>query len=173
MDEIDVLGIPVPDAGPVFLAALAVHVAAGLTCVMCGAVAASARKGGARHLRFGRTYLWGLGVLFASMAVLSMIRWEQNAPLFVIGCLALASGLGGYLMRRRWPSLHIAGMGTSYIALLTGFYLDNGPHLPLWDQLPAWAHPVLPGLVGVPLIVRALRRWRMPSGGKAASCSSA
>ncbi|GAA3814966.1 hypothetical protein GCM10022226_39740 [Sphaerisporangium flaviroseum] len=42
----DVLDAPVPDAGPVFLLALAVHVAAGLTCVNCGASAMAARKGG-------------------------------------------------------------------------------------------------------------------------------
>jgi hypothetical protein len=41
---IGILGIEVPDDRPVFLAALAVHVAAGLTCVVSGALAATARK---------------------------------------------------------------------------------------------------------------------------------
>ena len=27
-------------------------------------------------------------------------------------------------------------MAASYVALLTGFYVDNGPQLPLWDRLP-------------------------------------
>jgi hypothetical protein len=161
MDEIDVLGIPVPDAGPLFFAALAVHVVSGLACVSCGAVAALSRKGGLRHVRFARVYLWGLGVLWASMTVLSVIRWRENAHLFVIGSVAFASALVGHLNRRRRPYLHIAGMGLSYVALLTGFYVDNGPHLPLWDRLPTWAFWVLPGSIGIPLIIRAIRR-RLP-----------
>ncbi|MEU0487520.1 hypothetical protein ABZ260_51295, partial [Streptosporangium sp. NPDC006013] len=32
---VTVFGLPVPNAGPVFLAALAVHVIAGLVCVIC------------------------------------------------------------------------------------------------------------------------------------------
>ncbi|WP_283246962.1 hypothetical protein [Microbispora sp. H10836] len=36
MGHIDILGTPIPDAGPVFFAALAIHVTAGVTCVSCG-----------------------------------------------------------------------------------------------------------------------------------------
>jgi len=25
-------------------------------------------------------------------------------------------------------------LGVSYVALLTAFYVENGPHLPLWDR---------------------------------------
>jgi hypothetical protein len=160
MDEIEVLGIPVPDAGPLFFAALVVHVAAGLTCVACGAVAALSRKGSHRHVRFARIYLWGLAVVWVSMAVLSVIRWSHNAHLFTIGTLALTAALVGYLNRRRKPYLHITGMGLSYIALLTGFYIDNGAHLPLWDQLPRWTYWTLPSLIGIPFIVRAIGRRR-------------
>jgi hypothetical protein len=64
-------------------------------------------------------------------------------------------------------------MGGSYIALFTGFYVDNGPNLPLWDRLPYVAYWVLPSLIGIPLILRALGRrqkgvlatpWRLPCG---------
>ncbi|MFD1930885.1 hypothetical protein ACFSKW_05275 [Nonomuraea mangrovi] len=157
MDEIDVLGLPVPNAGPVFLAALVVHVSAGLACVACGALAALSRKGGTWHLRFGRAYLWGLGVLLASVSVLAAIRWRENAHLAAIGVVAAAAALIGYLNRQRRPILHIVGLGLSYVTLLTGFYVDNGPHLPLWDRLPAWAHWLVPSLVGFPLIARAVR----------------
>jgi hypothetical protein len=43
--------------------------------------------------------------------------------------------------------------------VLTGFYVDNGPHLPGWSVLPHWMFWVLPALVGTPLIVFSLRRW--------------
>ncbi|MEO3862265.1 hypothetical protein [Acrocarpospora sp. B8E8] len=160
MGGIDLLGIPVPDAGPVFLVALAVHIVAGVTCVAFGAVSALSAKGGVWHVRSGRVYLCGLGAVFASMAVLSGIRWRENAHLFAIGCLAFTSALTGYLNRRLRPLLHIAGMGTSYIALLTGFYVDNGATLPVWDRLPGWSYWVLPSLLGLPLIARAIWRRR-------------
>jgi hypothetical protein len=50
-------------------------------------------------------------------------------------------------------------MGGSYIALFTGFYVDNGPFLPLWNRLPHLAYWLLPSLIGLPLIWRALRRF--------------
>jgi hypothetical protein len=49
-------------------------------------------------------------------------------------------------------------MGLSYIALLTAFYVDNGPHLPLWNRLPTLAFWLLPSLVGLPILLRAASR---------------
>jgi uncharacterized membrane protein len=155
---VNILGLPVPDAGPLFAAALVLHVAGGLTCVVTGAVAVLTAKGSPRHRRFGRIYIWGMGVIFATMAVMAVIRWREDAHLFAIGSAAFACGLLGYLNRRRRPRLHIAGMGLSYVLLLTGFYVDNGPHLPLWEHLPPVVHATLPALLGLPLITRALTK---------------
>ncbi|WP_169983847.1 DUF2306 domain-containing protein [Microbispora sp. H10836] len=163
MDTIDILGTPIPNAGPVFLSALAVHVTAGITCVICGAIAALTRKGSPRHMRFGRVYLWGLAVVYVSLTVMSVIRWRENIHLFGIGTLAIITALTGYANRRQRPDVHILGMGTSYVLLLTGFYVDNGPHLPLWDRLPAIAYWLLPALIGSLLITRAIARRRHPN----------
>ena len=76
----------------------------------------------------------------------------------------LAAGLAavGFLgARLRWPgwrTAHIAGMSCSFIAALTAFYVDNGPRLPVWNLLPPAAFWVLPSVVGLPLLVWALRR---------------
>jgi hypothetical protein len=35
-------------------------------------------------------------------------------------------------------------MGTAYVAMLTTFYVDNGPRLPLWDRLPVITFWLLP-----------------------------
>jgi hypothetical protein len=43
--------------------------------------------------------------------------------------------------------------------MLTAFYVDNGKSLPLWKDLPAMAYWLLPAVVGIPLIVRALVRY--------------
>ena len=159
----EIFGLPVPDAGPVFATALGIHIACGLTAVIAGALAATARKRPGRHPRAGRVYLWALGGVFATASVMAAIRWREDAHLFAIAVLAFGLGLYGFGARRRrragWPVHHGIGMGCSYIALLTGFYVDNGPFLPLWNRLPTIAYWVLPAAVGAPLIWRALHRF--------------
>jgi hypothetical protein len=160
----DILGLPIPDPGAVFAVALAVHIAAGLTAVIAGAIAATAAKRPGRHPTAGRTYLIALGFVFATATVLSAIRWREDAHLFAIACVASGLGLFGWRARRRqrpgWPTRHAIGMGGSYIALLTGFYVDNGPFLPVWNRLPHATYWLLPSLVGTPLIWWALHRFR-------------
>jgi hypothetical protein len=90
------------------------------------------------------------------------MRWAEDNHLFIIGSLSFAAAtLGRTALRRRWPGcirLHISGMGLSYILLLTAFYVDTGPKLPLWKDLPPIMYWLLPSAVGVPLIMRALMR---------------
>jgi hypothetical protein len=43
---------------------------------------------------------------------------------------------GGPFQARGLGCRHVTGMAVSYILLLTGFYVDNGPNLPLWRSLP-------------------------------------
>jgi hypothetical protein len=158
----DVLGIHVPSSAPVFLAFLAVHVTAALTAVASGAWAAlTRRKARGRHTRLGDVYFWAICTVFATATAMAVMRWREDYHLFLIGAVAFGAALTGLMARRRhWPgdAAHIVGMGGSYIALLTAFYVDNGKQLPIWDRLPAAAYWVLPGLIGVPLIYRALRR---------------
>jgi hypothetical protein len=54
-------------------------------------------------------------------------------------------------------------MGAAYVAMLTAFYVDNGPHLPLWDRLSAYAFWLLPTVIGAPVIARAVIRARHAS----------
>jgi uncharacterized membrane protein len=157
---IDILGIQIPDAGPLFLASLALHVAAGLTAVIVGAAVMLMRKGTRRHRRTGWIYLTALTVIFVTMVVMVIIRWPLNLHLLALGSVSLAAATLGVLNRRRhWSdSWHITAMGSSYVAMLTAFYVDNGPQLPIWNLLPDWAFWVLPTAVGAPLIWRAVRR---------------
>jgi hypothetical protein len=158
-----ILGTEVGTTAPVFLAFLAVHVLGGLAAVITGAAAALARKGSPRHVRAGRWYYRAITVVFATATILAVMRWRQDYHLFLIGAVAFAAATIGYQHRRRHrpgDGGHIAGMGISYIAMLTAFYVDNGPHLPLWDRLPALAFWLLPSAVGAPIIARALARAR-------------
>jgi hypothetical protein len=171
---IEIDGLLIPDAGGVFLAALAVHVMAGLVCVVSGAVAASARKRPGRHPRAGTVYVCGLLVLVLTAGVLAVVRWPHDVHLLLIACATGAFGGAGWWVRRRrpdgWMGWHGMAMAASYVALLTGFYVDNGPQLPLWDRLPTVAYWVLPTLVGIPLTWWALIRngavSRRPAAGR-------
>lgn len=163
----DLLGLPIPDAGPVFAGALVVHIASGLTAVIAGALAATARKRRGRHPRAGRIYLWAIGGVFTTATVMAAIRWHHDAHLFAIATVAFGLALYGYRARRRrpgWPPRHATGMGGSYIALLTGFYVDNGPFLPVWKDLPHLTYWLVPTAVGAPLIGLAIRRFNGSGG---------
>ncbi|HEY2125654.1 MAG TPA: hypothetical protein VGH77_00555 [Streptosporangiaceae bacterium] len=158
-----ILGDQVGSSAPVFLAFLAVHVIAGLTAVITGAVAALVRKGSPRHIRAGRWFYRAISVVFATATALSIMRWRQDYYLFIIGAVAFSAATVGYQHRRRHrpgDSGHIIGMGIGYTAMLTAFYVDNGPHLPLWDRLPTLAFWLLPSAIAAPLIARAVIRAR-------------
>jgi hypothetical protein len=51
-------------------------------------------------------------------------------------------------------------MGLSYIVMVTAFYVDNGKNLPVWRDLPHVTYWLLPSVVGIPLVVRALFHHR-------------
>jgi uncharacterized membrane protein len=158
-----ILGTDVSSTAPIFLAVLAVHVLAGLSAVATGATVALARKGTPRHVRIGRWYYRALGTVFATALALTAMRPRQDYHLALIGLVAfIAAAIGVEHRRRHRPgdTPHIAGMGLSYIAMLTAFYVDNGPHLPLWDRLPTIAFWFLPSAIGLPVMARAIRRDR-------------
>lgn len=163
-ESIIVAGLEIPSRDPLFLATVGVHVLLGLTCTITGVIAMLSAKRPGRHPRFGSIYYWCLLGVFVTMSALAAVRWSKDYHLFILGALAFAAAYLGRRARRKqwcnWVKLHITGMGTSYVLLLTAFYVDNGKNLPLWRDLPPIAFWLLPAAIGVPLIVRAL--WRHP-----------
>jgi hypothetical protein len=160
-----VFGDQVGSTAPVFLAFLAVHVIAGLTAVITGAVAALTRKGGRRHILAGRCFYAAIAVVFATATALSLMRWRHDYYLFILGAIAFAGATAGFLHRRLHrpgDTGHIVGMGVGYAVMLTAFYVDNGPHLPVWDRLPVIAFWLLPSAIAAPIVLRAVIRARRP-----------
>ena len=145
-----------------FSVLLVFHVFAGMTCVSMGAIAALSPKRRGRHPVLGLIYFWALAVVFVTSTAMSALRWSEDAYLFVLGTLAFGCAVLGLSARRqRWPgwtTAHILGMSSSYIVLLTAFYVDNGPRLPLWKELPSIAFWIGPTLIGIPIVARALAR---------------
>jgi len=166
----NVAGIEIPSTHPVFLAVVGIHILLGLACAIAGIVAMLSRKAAGPHPRFGTIYFWCLAGVFLTAAGLASVRWAEDAHLFLLGTLSFASAYLGRRARRmrprNWARLHIIGMGTSYVLLLTAFYVDNGKNLPLWKELPTIAFWLLPAVVGMPIILWALLwhpRVRPPS----------
>ena len=162
----EVAGFEIPSESPVFLAVLAIHVPTGLLAVAAGAAAMLAEKRRGRHTKAGSIYFWSIAALFATSTALAAMRWADDYHLFALGAFAfVAEAIGRGVRRHRWKTqidLHIVGMGLSYISMLTAFYVDNGKSLPILRDLPRLAYWLVPGGVGIPLIVRALLRYREP-----------
>jgi hypothetical protein len=156
----------IPPGSTTFHLLLAVHIAAALTCVVTGAIAALSPKRPGHHPRFGTLYYWSLWAVVASAAWLAILRWPRDTHLLVLGTLSFAAATLGRTARRRrwrwrrwrWIGLHLTGMSASYILLLTAFYVDNGKNLPVWQHLPHLTYWLLPSAVGLPLVARALAR---------------
>jgi hypothetical protein len=166
MDGITTIaGIEIPSTDPVFLSIVAIHIPLGVLSVVTGAIAMLSAKAPGRHPRFGTIYYWSVAAVFASATILSVMRWANNYHLFVLGLLAFSAAHLGRAARRRrwrgWARWHITAMGSSYVLLLTAFYVDNGKQLPLWKELPVWTYWTLPALVGTPIIVWALLGHRV------------
>lgn len=83
-----------------------------------------------RHPWFGSVYYWCLIGVFVTASGLAAVRWRDDYHLFILGALAFAAAYLGRRARRKrwnnWVKLHITGMGSSYVLLLTAFYVDNG-----------------------------------------------
>jgi hypothetical protein len=154
-----IFGDQVGSTAPIFLAFLAVHVLAGLTAVIAGGAAALTRKGSHRHIRAGRLFYRTITVVLATATALAVLRWRQDYYLLIIGAVAFGAATLGYLHRKRHrpgDAGHIVAMGVGYVAMLTAFYVDNGPHLPLWDRLPPLTFWFLPAAIGAPIIARSV-----------------
>jgi len=154
-------GIVVPSTSPLFLAGVAAHVAAAIVSVVAGAVAMLSRKGRGRHSRFGSLYVYSLGVVVVTAAGLALVRWSEDYQLFALALLAFAAAAWGRGRIRASPPAyrgHIAGMGLSYVVMLTAFYVDNGKQLPVWKALPTIAYWLAPGVIGLPIVVWAILR---------------
>ena len=159
-DTTVILGIEVPSTDPLFLAGVGAHVVVGIACVTAGLIAMLSPKRPGRHPLAGTIYYWCLAVVFVSATALSIARWSEDWHLFILGVVSFAAAsiarTAAQSHWRGWVKVHMAGMGLSYIVLLTAFYVDNGKSLPLWRELPQWVFWVIPGALGAPLLLHAL-----------------
>lgn len=159
MESTNLFGIPVPSTDKLFLSFVLVHIMIAFIAVVSGLFSMFATKTSKVHFRFGRIYYWSMAASFLFVIVLVGLRWSHNLHLLVIGILAFGFAHVGRRYAHRTPKrIHTILMGMSYIFLLTGFYVDNGKNLPLWNLLPQWSFYALPIAFGVPIILWTLKR---------------
>jgi hypothetical protein len=148
-----------------FFAMLGVHILAGLVCIVTGIVTIASEKRAGLHPICGTIYHWGLAILVISAGFLAAAHWTDNRMLLVLGVISFGASSLGRTARRRywqtWVGTHIMSMGCSFIAMLTAFCVEEGKSLPGLSKLPRLTYWFLPALVGTPLIMRALFRYRM------------
>ena len=160
--ETILFGVPVPSDNPLFLTIVGIHIMLGIVCVLSGAVAMLTRKGSRTHTTSGKIYYWGLVLVFITVVPLSIMRWPHNNHLFVLGAFSMLSAFVGRRVARDKTNtrfrVHTILMGLSYVLLLTAFYVDNGKHLPFWNQFPQPFFWIFPAAVGLPIIAYALVR---------------
>jgi hypothetical protein len=160
-NPINIVGFKLPSDNPAFLILISIHILAGLTCVIAGIIAMLAQKKAGLHPKSGTAYYWSLWLVFITVVIISIARWKEDYYLFILGCFSMASAMiGRAAEKNKWPKwsiVHIACMGSSYVILLTAFYVDNGKSLPIWKDLPPMAYWLLPAAIGIPIILRTLR----------------
>jgi hypothetical protein len=161
-NPIVVQGFEIPFDSPWFLTVLSIHILAGLVCVITGIIAMLSKKQRGLHPKSGRIYFRFLIVVFATATIMASGRWQESYHLFFLGLISFGSAfIGKTSLRhkwRKWSIVHITGMGFSYIFLLIAFYVDNGRFLPVWKNFHPVIYWLLPLLVGIPIIMRALLR---------------
>jgi hypothetical protein len=159
-EQTDLFGIPVPSTDPVFLTFVIVHIAISIVAVISGLLSMLAEKTSIRHRKSGSIYFWAISFSVVTVVVLSLMRWPHNIHLLIIGVLTFClTYTGRRLAKKRvigWTRIHTVCMGMSYVLLLTGFYVDNGRHLPFWQMFPQWFFYVFPAIVGIPIIIKVL-----------------
>lgn len=135
---------------------LILHIVAGYLALGIGLVAMFAPKKRGRHTTTGRIYFWLVTAVCASAIVLAILNWEVSSYLFYIAIFSFIFALFGYRAyikkRKNWMVTHIAGMGGSYIAMVTAFIVVNQQNVPAFKEIPSLVFWLLPTIIGTPII---------------------
>lgn len=128
---------------------LALHIAAGATGLILGPLTMRAVKRRGPHTQLGEAYHWVMLAVCVSASALAILAIHRIWWFLPIAVFSYANALVGYVAAKRrrpgWLRVHIAGMGGSYIALITALLVVN-----VGDTLPVFWF--LPTVLGSPLI---------------------
>ena len=151
----------------VFILVRAGHIAAGSIALFVAPGAMLTVKGGRWHRRWGRVYVWAMGVVAATAIVLATIRPNLFLALVAVFSFYLAFTGQRTIARRRlpqgrrataldWGGTVVAGMGA--VGLLLYALLPRGGGRP-----GLWPVALIFGLLGLLLAWRELQSFRYPA----------
>lgn len=89
-----------------FFGMLVLHVMAGATALFVGPVALAVVKGGARHLFWGRMYVWAMGVV--ALTAFPLAVYKNNTFLFLVGVFSAYLAFSGWRVIRRQRAMRKA-----------------------------------------------------------------
>ena len=148
----------------VFTVVLAIHIAAGSIALVVAPAAMATAKGSLWHRRWGRIFVWAMGIVAATALVLATIRPNLFLALVALFSFYLAFIGQREIARRRLPSGRraapldwggalVAGLGAVGLLLYALLPRDGGrPGL--------WPVALVFGLVGLLLAGREVRSFR-------------
>lgn len=151
---------------------LLTHALFAMSSIAAGFLALRSRKFSTRHTSMGETYHWLMLATCVSALALSYIRGRATVFTYLTPP-SYAFALLGYLMAKyrpaHWLAWHIAGQGSSYIALLTGVLFQFVPRF--WRSesilfgfsVDFWVILLTPAVIGGVIIVKTENKWKPTS----------
>jgi len=145
--------------------ALILHIVSGYLALVIGIAAMTAPKKRGRHTFSGRIYFWLVNIVCTSAVTMAVIHWEVSSYLFYVAIFSFLFNLYGYLAFKKkwknWMTAHIAGMGGSYIAIVTGFLVVNQKHTEWLNDMPSFFLWLLPTIIGTPFIIKTGNKYEV------------
>ena len=114
---------------------LSIHILAGITSLLCAALAVSSTKGKKLHVLSGRTYFWGMVTIFLTAIPMSVI--SNNIFLFLIAVFSFYLAFAGMRFARNrkgiatildWLTVYLmifSGIGMWILAAI--YFLNSNP----------------------------------------------
>ena len=128
------------------------HYSAGAVGLLLGPIVMLARKITGLHTRAGEIYFIAVTVVCASAVILALLRWAEFAFFLPVALGTYAIALPGYIAGkkrgRHWLLIHVIGLTSSYVAMISSFIVNNIRKVPGIPPLPFAVRALVPMFIG-------------------------
>ncbi len=132
---------------------LGLHIAGGFAGLLCGTVAAAAKKGSLLHKIVGKIFFWGMLVASIAALFLSNLPAHENIFLFAVGGFTLYMICSGYrivYLKHHFKNNHAAFSMIDYSISLFGFCFGAFLiYLSIVNLIKGNSFGIVPGVFGI------------------------